>query len=384
MQVHQGSSTIHDAEAAVQEAAARFGTGPFEVLFAFCSTAQDPHRVASALEARFPGTPVVGCTTAGEHLNGVHSNGTLVLTALVDSGLQWATASVDDLGAFDADAAQRVATQLLGEVGTSVDDADGAECFCIAFVDGLRDAEESFTSTLADALGCMPLLGGSAGDDLAFVETRVFLGGVARTNAAVLLVGRGQQAFRVLKHQHFVRTATRLVVTRVDECGRRVLEMNGQPALAAYARALGTTPELLPSNALSLNPCTFSCDGQMYIRSVKVAHDDGSLTFACRVEEGMVLELGQHQDMAEALEADFAKMTAGHGRFQFLLGFNCAFRALESKQRGNAAALGALWRSAAVHSVGFDTYGEQLDGLHINQTLVAIALGLQGEGSEHV
>ena len=36
------------------------------------------------------------------------------------------------------------------------------------------------------------------------------------------------------------------------------------------------------------------------------------------------------------------------------------------------------------HVIGFDTYGEQLDGLHINQTLVALALRHKPSNPEEV
>lgn len=381
MIVEQGRSMRSDAREAVTEASSTIGTGPFELVIAFCSATQDAGELTTALAERFPGCPVVGCTTAGEYLDGEQSNGGLVLTALADTHIRWSVALVDQLSKFDRRAADHVVGELLAGVGTTLDDANPDELFCLSFIDGLSHCEEGVIAHLADALGGVALVGGSAGDDLLLRETRVFWGGRALTDAAVLVVGRGHEAFRTLKHQHFTRTDTRLVVTSVNDSGRRVLTLDGRPAFQAYARALRLQPEQVTADVRLMHPVTFCCEGELYVRSIQSVDADDSINFLCGLEEGMVLEVGGHRDMVDALEDDFARMTEGHGKFELLLGFNCILRSLESKQRGQTQALGALWRRIAAHSVGFDTYGEQLDGLHINQTLVAIGLGRRAADS---
>ncbi len=141
-------------------------------------------------------------------------------------------------------------------------------------------------------------------------------------------------------------------MTKVDTAERRIYEIDGLPAIEAYANALGLTPEAVTSDVTFMNPVTFSCHGEIYVRSVQRLEPDGSMIFFCAVEEGMVLEIGSHHDMCATLASDFERVTS-HGPFE---------------------RLGDLWRSAARSSLAFDTYGEVLDGIHINQTLVAIGL----------
>jgi hypothetical protein len=103
-------------------------------------------------------------------------------------------------------------------------------------------------------------------------------------------------------------------------------------------------------------------------------NDDGSLTFFCAVEEGWILDLAEHRDMCGALESELAAAANAHGKAGFLLAFNCILRALEADKGGLHAELEHALDAVADASFGFDTYGEVLDGLHINQTLVALLL----------
>ena len=82
MQVLQGHSMNAEGRAAVAEATRGWPEARLDLLIVFTSTRQDPDEVARALGERFPGTPVVGCTTAGEMLGEEHYNGALVLVGL--------------------------------------------------------------------------------------------------------------------------------------------------------------------------------------------------------------------------------------------------------------------------------------------------------------
>jgi hypothetical protein len=237
-------------------------------------------------------------------------------------------------------------------------------------------AVELDQAAASDALGGIRLVGGSAGDDFLLRKTQVFLNGVASSDAAVFLLGRageGGPRFEILKHQHFTSGEAQLAVTRVSEGGRRLIELDGRIAAEAYAEAIGASAATMTADVALLHPMTFRCKGSVYVRSISRVNDDGSMDFLCALEEGMVLEIGGHQDMVETLERDLTLMSK-RGQPSFLLRFNCVLRALESAQREQTARLGAAWKRAAVSSIGFDTYGEQLDGLHINQTVLAFAL----------
>ncbi len=83
----------------------------------------------------------------------------------------------------------------------------------------------------------------------------------------------------------------------------------------------------------------------------------------------MVLAIGGHHAIDDSLEKHFAELK----EVDFMFGFNCILRALETSNEDKHSELGGILSKYAPKYIAFDTYGEQLNGLHINQTFVAVA-----------
>jgi len=373
MRIVQGKSADSDAKRAVAEATREMGTEKPSLVLVFVSTAQDAAGVAGALAERFPGALVAGCTTAGEIMDGELSTGALVVSAIWSPEIRWAVETLAPLAGAGADETRAVADRLFAGIGVERDAADATKHFGLCFLDGLSMKEEHVTSLMADALEGLPLVGGSAGDDLAFQATRVIVNGEALSGAGIYVLAASELPFHVVKHQHYTTTPRDLVITRADIENRRVYEIDGRTAVDAYAAVLGLRREDVTGDVTFMNPLTFTYGGELYVRSIQKVEEDGSIVFYCGIEEGMVLSVGGHEPMAEALARDLG--AEGEEQAELLVACNCILRALETRKRGLHAPIGAALRKKAKHVVGFDTYGEQLHGLHINQTLVGLAIG---------
>ncbi len=375
MNIVQGTSAATCGTQAVQEAVANWSSTP-DIVFVFCSATQNPQDVVQALNERFPDVVIAGCTTSGEHLNGQHFRNAVVVTGVCNSGIEWATRRVQGLAEFTGLRAETTINGLFADLGTTTDDVEPDEFFSMLFIDGLSAKEESVTALIDSALCGINMAGGSAGDDLAFSQTQVLHADGASTDAFVLVMGKKNGTpVEIMKHQHFIGSNTSLVITKADPTARRVYEIDGYPATTAYAAAIGRTPEELDSDATFLHPLTLGYKGELYVRSIQTLHDDGSITFFCAIEEGMVLDIGSHTDMASALANDLEALQCRMGNIPFLFGFNCILRAIEADGAGAHERLGQVFKQSCDNMIGFDTYGEQLDGLHMNQTLVAVAFG---------
>ncbi len=372
MRAQLGRSALTDAKAAVAEATATMTERP-HMVFAFWSTAQDPQAIASALAARFPGTPVVGCSTAGEILDGQRRTGTLSVSAVYGAEAQWAVERLN-LAAADAASAKAVANRLFAKLGVDRETLDTHKYVALLLIDGLAGREEDVVAELAAALEGVPLVGGSAGDDLAFKRTHLLHEGQAHSGIAVVVMIHAPGGYDIFKHQHFVRTGRALVVTKVDPKQRRILELDGRPAAQAYAEAIGVRRDQLDGATAFGHPITFATHGEIYVRSVQTVNADDSLSFYCAVEEGMVVEIGGREAMVDALDRAIDVHLREHPRAALFLGFNCILRALEMSKAGTEREVACAWQRMADASIGFDTYGEQLNGLHINQTLVGVGL----------
>lgn len=370
MKVLRGTSREENGTAAVGEATADWDATP-DVIIAFTSTARDPKKVAKALAHRWPDVPTIGCTTAGEHLDGAHENGSLVLIGIVDPLTRWACAVADDVRSFGPAEAEASASAMFEALGVDRDALDPAKLFCLCLLDGSSATEEGIASEMADALDGVTMLGGSAGDDLAFATTWVFANGACYEHGAIFLMGKTERSFRVLKHQHMAADSSRpVVVTRADPATRRVFELDGYPAATRYAEVLGVPRSELTSDRCFLRPTTVELDGESYIRSIRAIEDDDSLSFYCAIEEGMVLDIASpEKDQSVALSDALEPLEPA----ELVIGFNCILRSLEASKAEQHEALGAALGRFSKHSIAFDTYGEQVNGLHMNQTLVAIA-----------
>jgi hypothetical protein len=119
-------------------------------------------------------------------------------------------------------------------------------------------------------------------------------------------------------------------------------------------------------------------DGANYVRSIQKANSDGSLTFFCAIEEGVVLRVGHGADLVENLEHAFADIHAAIGTPQLVLGCDCVLRKLEIVQDGLVDRVEAVCRDN--NFIGFASYGEQYRGVHVNQTLTGIAIGEAVDG----
>lgn len=380
MKVFDGSSAKRNAQEAILEATNYWGDdlSP-DILFVFHSTNQDPHAVAAGLSKRFPGTTIVGCTTAGEWLAGEHKNGELVLLGITTPDIRWGISILKHLDSNSAERVKGVCSELLQKLNIESRDLNSEKHFCLSFFDGMSNQEEPIIAAMATELGGIPLLGGSAGDDLKFEGTYVIANGEAYQNAAVFILAESDIPFRAIKHQHFRLGEMNVVITKVNIKKRLVYHLDGMPAAQRYAQLLGLEVKDLSLQIFSDHPLMYPYGNECYVRAIRQVGEGDSLEFACAIEEGMVLNLCEHQNMLLEYNKLMAELKQSMGKIKLLLVYNCIYRALEGKEGDMNQCLAEKTSPIADHIIGFDTYGEQWQGLHVNQSLVALALGSKSE-----
>ena len=113
--------------------------------------------------------------------------------------------------------------------------------------------------------------------------------------------------------------------------------------------------------------------GEYYARSVQSANPDGSLTFYCAVDAGVVMTLGEERDIMGGLGTLFDDLETAVDGVDRIIGFDCILNAVGVSQRQLSHAVSKLFAEKRV--VGFNTYGEQYHALHVNQTFSGLAIG---------
>ncbi len=370
--IRSGQSTAVDPRIAVRELYDAINQPRTELVLFFCSSLYPLEIVAEEMRNAFAGTPVVGCTTAGEigpkgYLD--HSISGVSLSADVATIVHGPIARLAEFAPSNYQGFSKSLLQSLKQRAPS----SRTEGTCgLLLIDGLSVREEIVVRTLQDGLGGVPLVGGSAGDDLAFSKTLVYFDGAFHDDAAVVVLAALTRPFRTLKTQHFRSLTQRMVVTAADPALRTVHEINGLPAAAEYARLVGIDADRLNASSFAAYPIVTIIDGQDYVRSIQKVNPDGSLTFYSAIEEGLVLRTARGLDLVGDLDDALTRIRAEIGAPALVIGCDCILRKLELNDRGTRPAADELLRANNV--VGFSTYGEQVAGVHVNQTFTAIAI----------
>jgi hypothetical protein len=364
--VLRGKSEAADESSAVAELHhAIHQEGEALVLF-FASPRFDPERLGAALRDAFS-CPVMGCTTAGEVTAGGYQDNALVGVSFAGSAFRARTQLIERLSEFTMGRALELAGAL------AAPPVPGMERLGFLLVDGLSMKEELLASQLQSAFGGMTIVGGSAGDGLAFRETRVFAGGSSARDAAAFCLLETSVPFRAFKSQHFRPTDKKLVITEAEPHSRLVTEIDGLPAAQAYAEMLGMDPGALGPAVFSEHPVILQLAGECYVRSIQRVTPEGGLVFFCAIDDGLVLTLAEGVGLGDSLRLELQGLERDLGPLSLVLGCDCILRRLECERRGIGGQIREILKPYPF--VGFSTYGEQYNGVHVNQTLTGIAFG---------
>jgi hypothetical protein len=374
--VRKGVSFAQDPWTAARELAAAIRDPDAALTLFFCSNRYDLDQLGQALRECFGSGLLVGCTTAGEITPLGHADGSIVGVSFSAHSFRAVSVRVDDLHGFELSKGDQLAADVLSAMTLSSGKTtrpSGEHCFGFLVSDGLSMQEELLVTSIYRSLGDIQLLGGSAGDGVSFRQTFIYHDSQFRTNCAVLTLIESTLPFCLFKTEHFEASHQKMVVTEADVTNRVVTEINGEPAGREYARIVGLDVHKLTPMIFANYPVVVRVGGHLYVRSIQQVNADESLTFFCAIDRGIVLTVARGNDMVDNLACAFERVRHEIGPPALILGCDCVLRYLEVQQTGIRAEIGALM--SANNVVGFATYGEQFNGMHVNQTFTGVAIG---------
>lgn len=371
LKTKKGYSTNQDAQQAVAELVEKISQPQMSVVIIFCSSQYALAELGPAIKAQF-NCPVIGCTTAGEiTAEGGYLKGTLTGVSISSAELKVYPKLIQSLNNFNINQAQMLSSELQQELELSKV-FNRSNHFSLLFIDGMSMLEEQVVACLNEKLPDMSIVGGSAGDDLAFQKTYVYWDGAFVDNAALFTLFETTLPFKALQTQHFEATDSRLVVTESQCETRTVTEINGGPAAEEYARVVGVDISNLTPQIFAAHPVMLKIGNKYHVRSIQKSNPDGSLTFYCAIDTGLVLRVGKGAELLSKLKQYLDEIHQTLPNTQLILGCDCVLRRLELEQKELLDMAKVVLHGS--NFVGFSTYGEQINGIHVNQTLTGIAL----------
>lgn len=375
-----GASVQQDSERAAQELCDQLDQEELGLVVFYCSPKHNLDAIASVLNARLPHQPVMGCTTAGEiGPDGYQEQsitGFSISAAICKAHFQ----QVEDLKNFTTDQGQIASERLLEAFEDDNLVCDSDHCFILSMIDGLSLREEPLVRAVYSVLQGIPLIGGSAGDGLSFGATYIYYNGIFHSDYGLFALIHISRPFKAFKAQHFVSTKERMVITGALPEKRIVTEINGLPAGEEYARLVGIAYDRLNPQAFAAHPVVVRIGGEEFVRSIQKANPDGSLSFFCAIDLGVVLTVAKGVDTIESLQKTMQQLHDTIGEPELIIGCDCVLRRLEFQEKGQLKDISKLLTDN--HVIGFSTYGEQYYGMHVNQTLTGLAIAQAPDPSD--
>lgn len=242
------------------------------------------------------------------------------------------------------------------------------EAFALLLCDGLSQTEESFITTFYFTKSDFKIIGGSAGDNLKFTQTEIYVGDKKVKNVAMFF--NVKKRTHLVKENIFLPSGKKLLVTEADPINRTVKTFNNKPASQEYARMLNISEEKLSAEFIN-HPLGKLYDSDIYIASPMKVNPDKSITFYCQVMPNTFVEILNPAQPMEILKETLVGLPTAPS---FVLAVNCILRSLKFQED-------KLWKSFdqqllkyCENTTGFISYGEQFYRQHLNQTMVMLII----------
>lgn len=373
--IPKACSVETEAQGIANSLRGQLGADPFSAIFFFASGHHNLPEIGNALSKFYPDCPVIGSTTSGViDANGYNDDGVCAF-GLPQAQFSIETEIISPISQVDMAKWRSQTRDLIKRLDATSTTRLADHTFAFLLVDGLSLSEETVLSAIYPELGDIPLFGGSAGDDLEFKITQIYCNGVSMTDGAALVLINTTCPFTVFRTQHFVQTNRKMVITDADPLSRIVHEINASPATEEYARLIGVPTSELTPLTYAKHPVMVQVGGQYFARSIQRQEGEDALRFSCAIDNGLVLTLAEGKDLIANLRETMQGIHRKIGKPELVIGCDCVFRKLELEQKGGdkLEQVSEIFRNNNVY--GFNTYGEQFHGMHVNQTFTGVAIG---------
>ncbi len=380
---HQGIKTAATREkrpaAALADIARQMQSTDAALTYIFCASSYCTQELEQSLQ-RYPNFGVVvGCSSEGEFSQLGFLTDSMCAVCLPRKLFSVASAPIENVQDFRLQDASHIVNSLKGSMGSRFITASSSQMLAILLANGQAQNEERLCAALGAELSGIPLVGGTAGDnwlhnqDEPVRNSQVLINGRFRNDCAVIALIHCRLKFKTYLHSHYKPTDRRAVITAMSSQHRTVNEIDGRPAVEAYASLCGLEKKNPSLSDFSRWPAIVKIGGQSFPRGPMGTTDDGGIRFACAMDEGVVINIGEAGDMVEELASFFAEIKNQLGMPSLVLGFNCAARQYEMDQLGIKPQIAELMQR--YHVLGFSTLGEQYNTIHANNSFTCVAFG---------
>ncbi len=359
------TSTARDSAVASAEIRAALADTDLAMVVLFSASSLSLRDLGARLRSDLPTDCVLsGCSTAGELCSDGYCSDSVIAVGFPRVGFRAAALKMRSLSRM------RV-SEWIGQIRALHDHFDpdrNRHLIGLLLVDGLSNLEDVLSVAIDAALPGVPVFGGSTGAGLNKRSGNILLDGEADTDAAVFCLLESELVVQHVIIDHFRSIGGDMVVTAARPELRILDEINAEPAADEYSRLVGVSRSELSPFVFAEHPLIVQINGRNYVRAIRSQTDDGALVLMSAVETGTVLQLGLAEDLAGGFERALLALPS---QPLLTLSFDCVLRRLAVERAGLSEHFRRIF--GRFNIAGFNTYGEQHGGMHVNQTFVGLA-----------
>lgn len=240
--------------------------------------------------------------------------------------------------------------------------------FMLLLCDGMSQKEEMILTSLFCVNDDLKIIGGSAGDDLEFKETYIYIG--KRRVFSVALFFQMESRTALIKENIYKPTGKHLNVSSCNPAARTVNSFNNLPAAVEFANQLGINQNNLSDYFID-HPIGQRIGNELFIASPQMVNEDNSITFYRRIRHSVQMELLQPEDPLVSLNNTKKAIPF---KPSFIFSIHCVLRSLKFKSENLWSRYSSGLLELTKNQCGFISYGEQYYKHHLNQTMVLLAV----------
>ncbi len=348
------------------------------ILF-FVSSLFDQQRISDAIHKYcddnplFKGVECVGCTTVGEISSNGFTEKCFTAMSIASDCIEVGVGFKKNIRSNPIGLSKQAVKQAAAKLGVKSSDIDEEHYVGMLLVDGLQKVEEFVTLGISMEARRLRVVGGSAGDDLKLKKTFIHAHGEVCEDAMAVVLFKTDIPVEIVRIVGYSPTQKEFKITKSDLKQRIIYEFNGRPAADEYARALQLPVSQLDRNVFMSYPIGIRTGQEYWLRSPWEVIEDGALRVLRHIPENTRVTLMKPGPIIEQMENEIQKFQQSLGGISALIVFNSILRYHKFLQEGNIQEVNRVLSVAPV--IGFNTYGEQFNGVHTNQAMIFLAFG---------
>lgn len=367
-----------DIQGCVAELCSKLKNSPdsYKAVFFMAAISYDFEALSKEIKSKFPGTEVLGTTTAGEISPQGFTNNSVVLTTMNSSEVKCKAVLVKNGSKYPV-ASKGLIEDALAYCGIRCGDPfSHKDAFAVAFINGVYNAEESILTNFYTIIRNdeFMLAGGTAGFTGDTPKTWVCANGEVTQDGAAMLFVKTSCKFDIRQEDIFNPTGKTFFVGESDPVSRTITRLDGISAKAAYARKLGVS-ETQAEGMTFENPFGRYLNGNIHIGALAGFTPDGKITTFARIVPNSTLELMHIGDPLQKCDETCSGIRQTIPNPKFALLMSCITRTMHFESKGISSQIISKYNNAFPSFAGFSAYGEQLNRMHCNQTLVTLVMG---------